>query len=187
MWIIKVKFEFWACVRKNIVQSHVSEISNRSDARIVQIGLIKAADELLILAKITDFCEVGVIEVSATFQLHNTKWWLHWSDDDAYLILKGPTNVWSGRIPQNRIIVPFLQSEKPDKSPNNNNANSIHQERVVSDDKADSDVVSLYDTNNACDTGYDEGDRQYDTSCRFSEQRPKGNTDGGLTSKVRIR
>jgi hypothetical protein len=58
---------FQARVRENVVEGHVSESSNRSDTRIIQIRLIKAVDKLLVLAIRTDFYEVGVAEVSAAF------------------------------------------------------------------------------------------------------------------------
>lgn len=49
-----------------------------------------------------------------------------------------------------------MESEKPDKGANNDDADSIKQERVIGDDKANSDMVALYNTSN----GYEEGNNE---------------------------
>jgi hypothetical protein len=69
----KIRVRLQAHVRENIVQSHISEGSNWSDTRIIQIRLIKAVDKWLVLAKGTDFYKVGVAEVSTASQLCNSE------------------------------------------------------------------------------------------------------------------
>lgn len=56
-------------VREDIIQGHIGETSDRRDTRVVQIGLVELVNEILATAISTDLCEVGVIEISAAFEL----------------------------------------------------------------------------------------------------------------------
>lgn len=77
-------------------------------------------------------------------------------------------------------IGPFSKSEEPNESSDNNNANRVDEEKVVEDDKTNSNMVALNDSSDRKYECYGQCDSQYHSRCQVCISDDHVHQDVGL-------